>query len=79
MLSPLMTGQGKAIMHIVGIVLLVILIVLNTITLKNTSNLQEQVLAALEQVEAMKVGGEENYEIMKEIYTSETFATQQKQ
>lgn len=33
---------------------------------------------ALEEVEAMKVGGAENYEIVKKIYTSEAFKSQQK-
>lgn len=36
-------------------------------------------MAAIEKVEAEKVGGEENYKILKKIYASDEFKTQQKQ
>lgn len=57
-------------------------LVLSVVTLLlvafNTFGGNAGVMKALEQVEAMKVGGAENYEIVKKIYNSDAFKSQQK-
>lgn len=43
------------------------------------TNVEKAVTAAIEKLEAEKVGGEENYKLVQKIYTNDAFATQQKQ
>ncbi len=61
----------------VVLILLVANLIANVIIMQNNVA-KEVIVDAINEVEALKVGGEENYTILKEIYTSENFAEQQK-
>lgn len=54
----------------------VVLVVLNIITIRHTS--KYALMQAIQEIEAQKVGGEENYEILQKVYSDEKFAAQQK-
>lgn len=65
----------------VGPILVVILLIINTallfiIAFKTTSN--KALFTAMEDFEAMRVGGPENHEIMKEIYKLDAYKNDQK-
>lgn len=61
--------------------LVIILLIINTallafIAFKTTS--QKELFGAMEKFETIRVGGSENYEIMKEIYSLDAYKTDQK-
>ncbi|HMY80243.1 MAG TPA: DsbA family protein [Candidatus Absconditabacterales bacterium] len=62
-----------------GLLNTVLIIITLLLSAFNTFGGSNMITKAIEKVEAMKVGGSENYEIVKKIYESDAFKSQQKQ